>query len=158
MGLGLDRSFSAYSRDCEPMTDSAFKDHYHCHAAYWPWGTHPVHGDVAYHRFDYPLDKAEAQAWFDRHSKHAKVTEVVYENSVVMRKASSPEEVEVWNLKPRSEEMELRNKIEKIISARTVARRAGNWVESDRLRDELSSIGIAIKDNLDGSTTWESAR
>jgi cysteinyl-tRNA synthetase len=45
-------------------------------------------------------------------------------------------------------------KIEAIVAARAVARAAKNWRESDRLRDQLASLGVAIKDNKDG-TTWE---
>ena len=33
-----------------------------------------------------------------------------------------------------------------------------NWAESDRIRDELAAMGIALKDNKDGTTTWEVAR
>ena len=38
------------------------------------------------------------------------------------------------------------------------ARRGKNWAESDRLRDELAALGVAIKDNKDGTTTWEPKR
>ena len=50
------------------------------------------------------------------------------------------------------------NTIENLISARLEARKAKNWAESDRIRDELASMGIAIKDNKDGTTTWEVRR
>ncbi len=30
--------------------------------------------------------------------------------------------------------------------------------ESDRIRDELAAMGVAIKDNKDGTTTWEVKR
>ena len=36
--------------------------------------------------------------------------------------------------------------------------RAQDWAESDRLRDELAALGVAIKDNKDGGTTWEIKR
>jgi cysteinyl-tRNA synthetase len=48
--------------------------------------------------------------------------------------------------------------VHKIIGDRTAARAAKNWAESDRLRDELAGMGIALKDNKDGTTTWEVAR
>jgi cysteinyl-tRNA synthetase len=48
--------------------------------------------------------------------------------------------------------------LEALISARTAARAAKNWKESDRIRDELAARGIALKDNKDGTTTWEVAR
>jgi cysteinyl-tRNA synthetase len=48
--------------------------------------------------------------------------------------------------------------IEKLITLRLAARAAKNWKESDRIRDDLASIGIALKDNKDGTTTWEVKR
>ncbi len=48
-------------------------------------------------------------------------------------------------------------KLEMLIAARTVARQAKNWAESDRIRDELLAMGIVLKDTKDG-TTWEVAR
>jgi cysteinyl-tRNA synthetase len=45
-----------------------------------------------------------------------------------------------------------------LVEARLAARRARNWAESDRIRDELAAMGIAIKDNKDGTTTWEMKR
>jgi cysteinyl-tRNA synthetase len=44
------------------------------------------------------------------------------------------------------------------ISARLAARAAKNWAESDRIRDELAAMGIALKDNKDGTTSWEVKR
>ena len=49
-------------------------------------------------------------------------------------------------------------KVQPLITARSSARAAKNWAESDRIRDELAAMGIALKDNKDGSTTWEVAR
>lgn len=43
--------------------------------------------------------------------------------------------------------------IERVISARTQARNQKNWAESDRLRDLLSSCGVALNDSKEG-TTW----
>ena len=48
--------------------------------------------------------------------------------------------------------------VDAIVSARSAARSAKNWAESDRLRDELAALGVAIKDNKDGTTTWEPKR
>jgi cysteinyl-tRNA synthetase len=51
-----------------------------------------------------------------------------------------------------------RRRIEQRIAARSAARAARNWAESDRIRDELAAMGVAVKDNKDGTTTWELAR
>jgi cysteinyl-tRNA synthetase len=48
--------------------------------------------------------------------------------------------------------------VSKLIAARLEARKAKNWAESDRIRDELAAMGIAIKDNKDGTTSWEVKR
>jgi cysteinyl-tRNA synthetase len=49
-------------------------------------------------------------------------------------------------------------KIVELIEARLEARKAKNWVEGDRLRDELAAMGVVIKDNKDGTTSWEIKR
>jgi cysteinyl-tRNA synthetase len=49
------------------------------------------------------------------------------------------------------------NKIESLIAARSMARQAKNFAESDRIRDELTAMGVVLKDSKEG-TTWEIAR
>jgi cysteinyl-tRNA synthetase len=44
------------------------------------------------------------------------------------------------------------------IARRNAARAARNFAEADKLRDELGSMGIVLKDNKDGTTTWEIKR
>jgi cysteinyl-tRNA synthetase len=48
--------------------------------------------------------------------------------------------------------------INAIVAERAQARAARDWAESDRLRDRLAALGVAIKDNKDGATTWEIKR
>jgi cysteinyl-tRNA synthetase len=43
--------------------------------------------------------------------------------------------------------------IDALVAARTAARAAKNWAESDRLRDELAAQGIVLEDGAAG-TTW----
>jgi cysteinyl-tRNA synthetase len=50
------------------------------------------------------------------------------------------------------------SEINAIVAARSAARANRNWAESDRLRDQLAAVGVAIKDNKDGTTTWEPKR
>jgi cysteinyl-tRNA synthetase len=68
------------------------------------------------------------------------------------------------NLKYANPEMEITDEIRAVIGKsninerielRLAARAAKNWKESDRIRDELAAMGIALKDNKDGTTTWE---
>ncbi len=49
-------------------------------------------------------------------------------------------------------------RVNRRIAARIAARASKNWAESDRIRDELAAMGIALKDNKDGTTTWEVKR
>lgn len=55
-------------------------------------------------------------------------------------------------------ETEKGTSVQALIAARLEARKAKNWAESDRIRDELAAMGIAIKDNKDGTTSWEVKR
>ncbi|GIK27009.1 MAG: cysteine--tRNA ligase [Chloroflexota bacterium] len=44
--------------------------------------------------------------------------------------------------------------IQMLIDLRTAARKAKNWAESDRIRDELAALGITLEDRPDG-TVWK---
>jgi len=59
---------------------------------------------------------------------------------------------------PVGDETGYEERVEALITARLAARAAKNWAESDRIRDELLAMGIALKDNKDGTTTWEVKR
>lgn len=48
-------------------------------------------------------------------------------------------------------------KIRSLVDARNAARKAKNFTESDRIREELAAMGVVLKDSKDG-TTWEIAR
>jgi cysteinyl-tRNA synthetase len=54
--------------------------------------------------------------------------------------------------------LEDRTEIEALIADRLAARAAKNWAESDRIRDELAAMGVVLKDNKDGATSWEIKR
>jgi len=47
--------------------------------------------------------------------------------------------------------------VEARIAARAAARRAKNWAESDRIRDELAAAGVVLEDKPGGKTTWRRA-
>ena len=47
--------------------------------------------------------------------------------------------------------------VKQLIAKRTEARKAKDFTESDRIRDELAAMGVVLKDTKDG-TTWEIAR
>ena len=49
-------------------------------------------------------------------------------------------------------------RVDSLISDRTAARARKDFKESDRIRDELAAKGIQLKDNPDGTTTWEVKR
>jgi cysteinyl-tRNA synthetase len=52
---------------------------------------------------------------------------------------------------------EVEDKIENLVSLRSKAREKKDWNESDRLRDQLSELGVTLKDSKDG-TSWELKR
>jgi len=56
--------------------------------------------------------------------------------------------------KPKVDEVEIAD----AIAARKAARQARDFKESDRIRDELLAKGIVLKDNPDGTTSWEVKR
>lgn len=63
------------------------------------------------------------------------------------------------NLQTNSRESTVsREQIVRLVEDRLLARHNKDWKESDRIRDELAAMGIAIKDNKDGTTTWEVKR
>ena len=45
-----------------------------------------------------------------------------------------------------------------LIEARNSARKAKNFKEADRIRDELEAMGVVLKDTKDGKTQWKVAR
>ncbi len=48
------------------------------------------------------------------------------------------------------------SEIEELIEQRTNARKAKNWIEADRIRDELKTKGVILEDGA-GGTTWRRA-
>jgi len=58
--------------------------------------------------------------------------------------------------RPESKRKVDRAKVEQLIAVRLDARKAKNWAESDRIRDELAKMGVVVKDSKEG-TTWEIA-
>ena len=47
--------------------------------------------------------------------------------------------------------------VEALIADRRAARAERDWAASDRARDALAAMGVAVKDNKDGTTTWSVA-
>ena len=47
--------------------------------------------------------------------------------------------------------------VDERVEARNSARRAKNWAESDRIRDELAKVGVILEDKPGGVTTWRRA-
>ncbi len=62
-----------------------------------------------------------------------------------------------FNKRPESKRSVDSKKVESLIATRLDARKAKNWAESDRIREELAAMGVVLKDSKDG-TTWEIAR
>ena len=47
--------------------------------------------------------------------------------------------------------------IERRIEVRAAARKAKDWAESDRIRDEIAALGVILEDKPDGTTVWRRA-
>lgn len=50
------------------------------------------------------------------------------------------------------------DRVSALIEARKTARAQKNWADSDRIRDALDEMGVALKDSKDGATTWSLKR
>ena len=48
--------------------------------------------------------------------------------------------------------------IDSLVNARNAARKAKNFKEADRIRDELAAMGIELEDRKDGTTGWKVKR
>jgi cysteinyl-tRNA synthetase len=60
--------------------------------------------------------------------------------------------------RPESKRQIDRDKVVSLVDARNAARKARNFKEADRIRDELKGMGVELEDKKDGTTTWEVAR
>jgi cysteinyl-tRNA synthetase len=49
-------------------------------------------------------------------------------------------------------------RVERLIGERNAARKARNFKEADRVRDELTGMSVELEDRKDGSTTWRVKR
>jgi len=63
-----------------------------------------------------------------------------------------------WNARKRNAANIDEAKVDTLIKDRAAARAAKKWAEADRIRDELLAMGIELKDNKDGTTSWEVKR
>jgi cysteinyl-tRNA synthetase len=68
------------------------------------------------------------------------------------------EGAEAWEARKRASLSVDPSVVETLIVARKEARASKNWPESDRIRDELAKLNVLVKDNKDGTMTWEVAR
>jgi cysteinyl-tRNA synthetase len=59
---------------------------------------------------------------------------------------------------PESRRSIEKQRVVSLIDTRNAARRAKNFKEADRIRNELGSMGIELEDNKDGTTTWRVKR
>ena len=65
------------------------------------------------------------------------------------------QEPEQWFRGVGTEEEE--DNIAELVQARVTAKKEKNWVEADRIRDQLRSQGVLLEDRPDGTTDWHRA-
>ena len=59
-----------------------------------------------------------------------------------------------WKKQAAEEAANADPEIDALVAARTEAKKAKNWAEADRIRDELKAQGIEIVDTKDGAS-WK---
>jgi cysteinyl-tRNA synthetase len=96
-------------------------------------------------------------AIFDQQMRYRRLMDDFSQRLKVAQKYANSGRLTVGNFRTVFRNIES-SKLNEMIEARLEARAARNWAESDRIRDELAAMGIALKDNKDGTTTWEVAR
>jgi cysteinyl-tRNA synthetase len=47
------------------------------------------------------------------------------------------------------------SRIDALVNDRNAARKARNFKEADRIRDELKAMDIELEDHKDGTTSWK---
>jgi cysteinyl-tRNA synthetase len=60
-----------------------------------------------------------------------------------------------FSQRPQSRRQVDAQKVNALIEARLAARKAKNFKEADRIRDELNAMGIELEDKKDGTTAWK---
>ena len=60
-----------------------------------------------------------------------------------------------FSQRPQSRRQVDEQKVNALIEARLAARKAKNFKEADRIRDELTAMGIELEDKKDGTTVWK---
>jgi cysteinyl-tRNA synthetase len=88
----------------------------------------------------------------------AEKTEVSLSQAGLVIKINNAGTMFVGNKTSADIERDMREGIRERIEARYAARKARNFQEADRIRDELAAEGVALKDNSDGTTSWEVKR
>ncbi len=63
-----------------------------------------------------------------------------------------------FSRRPESRRDVDKEKVVTLVDARNAARKAKNFKEADRLRDELKAMGIELEDKKDGTTIWKVTR
>ncbi len=114
-----------------------------------------------------PLDKANVVR---RHELEISEFRVLAANSMFERSSAIASDLKTKGLKVETDELggvaigfadkdkeAEEAKIKSLVAERKAARAAKDWKTSDRIRDELANMGIAVKDK-DGETDWEVRR
>ena len=90
--------------------------------------------------------------------------EVTFEDVEALKKSYDSLKIKLQNVfgidlvidKKSDNSSELTNNlIELLLNLRSDARKERNFKLSDEIRDEMKKLGVAIKDNKDGSTSFE---
>jgi len=91
-----------------------------------------------------------------------KALSIVWENIEDLSKESLDRMDEVLGLSLNSslkvEDVEIPNEVQSLVNSREEMRKAGNYGEADKLRDEVESLGFLIEDSSDGVRIKKNAK
>lgn len=98
----------------------------------------------------YPYNKSSVRTTFDKYSRVTYRDALLHAGHLLGFLHQRPEDYFAW--KPEGVEID-DVKIQALVDARTAAKQSKNFAESDRIRDELKAMGIALEDSAEG-TKW----
>jgi cysteinyl-tRNA synthetase len=115
-------------------------------------------GHVAIGKYEAPIKRLRAAIANDAKSAQAEILAQLRNDGLDVQQSLSGDVILI-----RGNQAEEQKKVQHLVDTRLEARKAKNFGESDRIRDQLLAMGVVLKDGKDLATgelttTWEIAR
>jgi cysteinyl-tRNA synthetase len=114
-------------------------------------------GNVAIGQYESSIKRLRAAIANDAETAQAEILARLRNDGLDVQKSLSGDVILI-----RGNQAEEQRKVQRLVDARLSARKAKDFKESDRIRDELGAMGVVLKDGKDADgnpvTTWEIAR